>query len=47
MKCSDTNIPGYQITEQIYESASSLVFRGLRDRDSLPVILKLLKEDYL
>ncbi|MDM8549539.1 AAA family ATPase [Desulfobacterales bacterium HSG2] len=41
-----TNIPGYQIAGQIYESTNSLVYRGLRDRDSLPVVLKVLKEDY-
>ncbi|MEG4030461.1 MULTISPECIES: AAA family ATPase [unclassified Microcoleus] len=46
-------IPGYQILTQIYESENSLVYRGIRDRDSLrdgyaeplPIILKLLKEE--
>ncbi|MEG4279966.1 AAA family ATPase [Microcoleus sp. MON1_C1] len=46
-------IPGYQIFSQIYESANSFVYRGIRDRDSrrdgyaerLPIILKLLKEE--
>jgi len=41
-----TSLPNYQITSRIYESANSLVCRGLRDKDSLPVILKILKEDY-
>ena len=41
-----TNIPNYQITKQIYESANSLVYRGLRDEDNQPIILKVLKEDY-
>ncbi len=35
-------IPGYQIVELLYESSSSLIYRGWRDRDRLPVILKLL-----
>ncbi len=37
---------GYQIVDKIYESASSLVYRALPNRDSLPVILKVLKKDY-
>ncbi len=49
MAMSDTNqihIPGYQITEQIHEGANSRVYRGLRDTDSRPVVLKVLKENY-
>jgi predicted ATPase/GAF domain-containing protein/tRNA A-37 threonylcarbamoyl transferase component Bud32 len=40
------NIQNYQITQQIYESANSLVYRGLRYKDNQAVILKVLKEDY-
>ena len=40
------NIPNYQITKQIYESANSKVYRGLRNKDKQAVILKVLKEDY-
>jgi len=40
------NIPNYQITKQIYESANSLVYRGIRNKDKQPIILKILKEDY-
>jgi predicted ATPase/signal transduction histidine kinase/tRNA A-37 threonylcarbamoyl transferase component Bud32 len=40
------NIPNYQIGTQIYESANSLVYRGVRFYDNQPVILKVLKEDY-
>jgi len=36
------NIPNYQITEQIYESSNSLVYRALRQKDNQPVILKVL-----
>jgi predicted ATPase/signal transduction histidine kinase/DNA-binding NarL/FixJ family response regulator len=39
-------IPNYQISTQIYESANSLVYRGVRKKDNQPVILKVLKEDY-
>ncbi|MEG5042458.1 MULTISPECIES: serine/threonine-protein kinase PknK [unclassified Microcoleus] len=45
-------IPGYQIFSQIYESANSFVYRGIRARElrdgyaeRLPIILKLLKEE--
>jgi predicted ATPase/serine phosphatase RsbU (regulator of sigma subunit)/tRNA A-37 threonylcarbamoyl transferase component Bud32 len=40
------NLPNYQIGTQIYESANSLVYRGIRKKDNQPVILKVLKEDY-
>ncbi|EDN66101.1 hypothetical protein BGP_2464 [Beggiatoa sp. PS] len=39
-------LPNYQIGTQIYESANSLVYRGIRDDDNQAVILKVLKEDY-
>jgi serine/threonine protein kinase len=39
-------IIGYQIVSEIYESSNSLVFRGYRESDNQPVILKILKEDY-
>ena len=39
-------LSGYQILAPIYESANSLVYRGLRIHDNQPVILKVLKEDY-
>ena len=39
-------ISNYQIIQQIYESTHSLVYRGLRNQDNQPVILKMLKPDY-
>jgi predicted ATPase/class 3 adenylate cyclase len=39
-------LPGIKVKSQIYESANSLVYRGFREQDNQPVILKLLKEDY-
>ena len=38
-------LPNYQIGSQIYESLNSLVYRG--HQDNQPVILKMLKQDYL
>ncbi|MEO6862461.1 MAG: serine/threonine-protein kinase [Microcoleus sp.] len=39
-------LPGIKVLAQIYESANSLVYRGIREQDNQPLILKLLKEDY-
>ena len=39
-------LPNYQISTQIYESANSVVYRGVRKEDNQPVILKKLKDDY-
>ena len=39
-------IPCIAIKAQIYESANSLVYRGIREQDSKSLILKILKQDY-
>jgi predicted ATPase/signal transduction histidine kinase/tRNA A-37 threonylcarbamoyl transferase component Bud32 len=39
-------LPDIEVSTQIYSSASSLVYRGIRQSDNTPIILKLLKEDY-
>ncbi len=39
-------IPGYHVTEKIYESMRSLVYRAQRLEDGRSVILKTLKEEY-
>jgi predicted ATPase/serine phosphatase RsbU (regulator of sigma subunit)/tRNA A-37 threonylcarbamoyl transferase component Bud32 len=39
-------IAGYQITEKIYESGRSLVYRAQQLKDRRPVILKTLKDEY-
>ena len=39
-------INGYRITEQLYQSSNSLVYRGYREPEEQPVILKFLKPDY-
>ncbi len=40
------SLPGIAIKAKIYESANSLVYRGIRQDDNTPVILKVLKQDY-
>ncbi len=39
-------VPGVEVQTRIYESANSLVYRALRQPDNVPVILKILKENY-
>lgn len=39
-------IPGIEVTACIYESASTLVYRGIRTQDKQPVILKVLNKEY-
>ncbi|MBD1936040.1 hypothetical protein [Microcoleus sp. FACHB-68] len=36
----------YQILDQVHESDKSIVYRTLRSQDNLPVILKVLKEEF-
>ncbi|HAZ49209.1 MAG TPA: serine/threonine protein kinase [Cyanobacteria bacterium UBA11369] len=40
------NLPGYQITEQVYDDNRTQVYRGIRQSDNQPVAVKLLKSDY-
>src|SRR5918993_1823106 len=39
-------IQGFQIRERLHESRRSLVLRAIRDTDGLPVVIKMLKNDY-
>lgn len=39
-------LSGYQIIAPIYESAKSIVYRGIRQQDNQPVIFKMLKHNY-
>ncbi|MBW4682978.1 MAG: AAA family ATPase [Microcoleus vaginatus WJT46-NPBG5] len=39
-------VAGISVKAQIYESANSLVYGGIRESDHQPVILKVLKQDY-
>ncbi|MHC5828811.1 MAG: serine/threonine-protein kinase PknK, partial [Nostoc sp.] len=38
-------LPGITISNKIYESSNSLVYRGIRD-DGVAIIVKMLKLDY-
>lgn len=40
------NLTGYAIGEQVYESPSTLIYRGQRQSDQAPVVLKFLKAEY-
>ncbi|WP_442921681.1 AAA family ATPase [Microcoleus sp. Aus8_D2] len=40
------SLPDITIINQIYESANSLIYRGILKKNQQPLILKLLKEDY-
>ncbi|MDZ7962016.1 MAG: ATP-binding sensor histidine kinase [Aulosira sp. DedQUE10] len=46
MLTSFASIPGYHITEKLYNGSRTLVYRGYRKTDSLPVVMKLLKNPY-
>ena len=37
---------GYEIVEQIYEGKRTLLYRGVRQSDSLPIVIKLLKNPF-
>lgn len=39
-------IPGYRVTEEIYNGSRTQVYRAYRETDSLPVAIKLLKNPY-
>ncbi|MFN6481722.1 MULTISPECIES: ATP-binding sensor histidine kinase [unclassified Nostoc] len=39
-------IPGYRITEELYNGSRTLVYRGDRETDSLAIVIKLLKNPY-
>ncbi|MEA5550763.1 ATP-binding sensor histidine kinase [Anabaena cylindrica UHCC 0172] len=40
------SIPGYQISEELYNGSRTMVYRAVRETDSLPVVIKLLKNPY-
>ena len=46
MVSTTVNISGYHITEELYNGYRTLVYRGKRETDSLPVVIKLLKNPY-
>ena len=46
MVSTTVNIPGYRIYDLLYNGSRTLVYRGYREGDSLPVVIKLLKNPY-
>ncbi|MEH2261905.1 trifunctional serine/threonine-protein kinase/ATP-binding protein/sensor histidine kinase [Nostoc sp.] len=46
MVSSMVSIPGYRIYDLLYNGSRTLVYRGVRETDSLPVVIKLLKNPY-
>ena len=39
-------LPGIVLHHKIYESSVSVVYRGMRVRDELEIVIKVLKQDY-
>lgn len=39
-------LTGYKIVEKIYSSSETLVFRGIREKDAISVIIKFLRHEY-
>ncbi|MEH2352440.1 trifunctional serine/threonine-protein kinase/ATP-binding protein/sensor histidine kinase [Nostoc sp.] len=46
MVSTRVNIPGYKVSEELYNGSKTIVYRGYRETDSLPVVIKLLKNPY-
>ncbi|WP_392480868.1 AAA family ATPase [Nostoc sp. C110] len=46
MFSTQVSIPKYQVIEEIYNGSRTIVYRGYRESDSLPVAIKLLKNPY-
>ncbi len=40
------SISGYKIVEKLYDGSRTIAYRGYRESDSLPVVIKLLKNPY-
>lgn len=40
------NFPGYKTKEQIFRGYNSTIYRGIRDSDNKPVIIKFLNQEY-
>ncbi|MDF5728832.1 MAG: AAA family ATPase, partial [Rhizonema sp. PD38] len=46
MVSTQVSLPGYRISEEIYNGSRTLVYRGYREIDQKPVVIKLLKNSY-
>ncbi|MEG5176072.1 hypothetical protein QUB25_28635, partial [Microcoleus sp. B3-D7] len=39
-------VSGYHLGEQLYCGSRTVVYRAIREKDQLPVVIKLLNRDY-
>jgi predicted ATPase/signal transduction histidine kinase len=39
-------LPGYHIFEEVYLGSRTVVYKGIREKDRLPVIIKLMRNEY-
>jgi hypothetical protein len=39
-------LKGFHLSEKLYESKKSVVYRGVRESDKLPVVVKFLRAEY-
>ena len=46
MSLTTVSIPGYKVSEQLYNGSRTMVYRGYRETDQKPVVIKLLKNPY-
>ncbi|PAX57100.1 trifunctional serine/threonine-protein kinase/ATP-binding protein/sensor histidine kinase [Brunnivagina elsteri] len=46
MISTQVSIPGYQVSEELYNGSRTLVYRAVREVDQKPVVIKLLKNPY-
>ncbi|MBE9118528.1 AAA family ATPase [Lusitaniella coriacea LEGE 07157] len=46
MTNSQVTFPGYHLAEQLYKGSRTLVYRGTRNTDGKPVIIKILRNEY-
>ncbi|MBE9206650.1 AAA family ATPase [Nostoc sp. LEGE 06077] len=40
------SLPGYRIVEQIYCGSKTLVYRGIKEQEQKPVVIKLIRNEY-
>ncbi|GBE93121.1 trifunctional serine/threonine-protein kinase/ATP-binding protein/sensor histidine kinase [Nostoc cycadae] len=40
------SLPGYRIVEQIYCGSKTLVYRGIKEQDKQPIVIKLIRNEY-
>ncbi|NES19930.1 MAG: serine/threonine protein kinase, partial [Symploca sp. SIO3E6] len=45
LRTQNLGISGYRLTEQLYDSSGSVVYRGYREADEQPVVLKIVQDD--